>query len=542
MTSTLDEGLLSCAAESYLSGDAEAPRRSAAPFSPIILLVAARTSGVLPSLLDPSAFRGDVRLTGLYRSIKLTLDAYRGDVRRDRGDAEHLAAIRLLEAYRLARQALHERGGFLDLDLDYTLDEQALDEELRLLVGVLALTLWHVGNAEAREYVRGIVADRLAGGDGYRFVETAIGMQEDTDGLSWRPGQGSLGSLRLARERGQALLWAAVRGPERSKRPEPVAVEEPARAPEAKVARVVVDTRPSLLVLASVEHLPGAAKSGESRPSGLTGATVRSEWAPFAGRAWPLLPVPDLAAAREVLVGEFPYAKAVIDAVLRDLAGRPHVYVRPLLLVGRPGCGKTRLARRLAEVLGLGFQICSLSGSSDSALIGTSRQWSTYRASTPLQLLKRLSMACAAIIADEIDKTATSKHNGSALDGLLPFLTTDACRIVDPALECPVDLSAVSWIATANDLDGLRRAAPALLDRFKVYTVPDPRREHLPALLRGVMAELRVERGLDEHWMPDLAPDEAELVEAHWRGGSVRGVRRLVEAVLAGRESLATRM
>ncbi|SEO94217.1 ATPase family associated with various cellular activities (AAA) [Methylobacterium sp. ap11] len=541
MTSTLDEGARACALERYLSGEAEAPRRGAFPFAPAALLLAARYGRSIPSLRTAAAVGEDVRIVGVYRALKLAFDSYAHEVKRNRREAEQTLAVQFAAAFDQTLVWLREGGFRADFSFDYTDEQQASDEHLRLLAGVLALSLWEAGHPPAREYIRGLLPDLLGEPNGWRYVRASVGMAEDVHAaLDWRPGRGALGSLSNALLRGGRLIEDAYVGA-----PEPApawATAAKAKAAEEKTAQERLESGPSLLVLASVEHLPGAAKSGESRPGGLTGSTVRAEWAPFAGRAWSLLPVPDLRAAREILVGEFPYAEAVIDAVLRDLSGRPHVFIRPLLLVGNPGCGKTRLARRIAEVLGLGFQICSLSGTSDSALIGTSRQWSTYRASTPLQLLKRLSMACAAVIADEIDKTATSKHNGSALDGLLPFLTPDACRIVDPALECPVDLSAVSWIATANDLDGLRRDAPALLDRFKVYTVPDPRREHLPALLRGVMTELRAERGLDEHWMPDLAPDEAELVEAHWRGGSVRGVRRLAEAVLAGREALATRM
>lgn len=541
MTEPLDEGARACAIERYLSGDAQPPKRGGFPFAPAALLLAARYGHTIPSLRNAAAFGEDVRVVGIYRAIKLAFDAYADDVKRDRRRAEETLAVQFAAAFDQTLAWLREhRAGFV-VDFYDASGDEATAQHMELLAGVLALCLWEVGHVPAREYVRGLLPDFLGLGDGWRYVKTSVGMAEDAHAtMEWRPGRGALGSLQNALVRGSRHIEDAYVG---APAPEPAwASQAREKAAEAKAAQVALETGPSLMVLASVDHLPGLAKAGESRPGGHTGSSVRSEWAPFAGRAWPLLPVPDLAAAREVLVGEFPYAASVIDAVLRDLAGRPHVFIRPLLLVGPPGCGKTRLARRIAEVLGLSFQIVSLSGMSDSALIGTSRQWSTHRASTPLQLLKRLSMACAVIVADEIDKTATSKNNGSALDGLLPFLTPDACRIVDPALECPVDLSAVSWIATANELDGLRRTHPALLDRFKIYTVPNPRREHLPALLKGVMSELRAERGLDEHWMPDLAPDEAELVSQHYRGGSVRGLRRLCEAVLAGREALATRM
>lgn len=210
--------------------------------------------------------------------------------------------------------------------------------------------------------------------------------------------------------------------------------------------------------------------------------------------------------------------------------------------MGEPGSGNTRLARRLGEVLGLGVQVHPCGGASDASILPTSRQWSTGRASTMLQLLKRLQAASALLVLDEIDKVGEGRNNGNMLDGLLPLLTPDACRFFDSYLECPVDLSGVSYIATANDLSGLRRTHPALLDRFRCYTMPSPRREDLPVLVRGVLSEILAERGVDEAWVSPLTGEELSLVEQHWRGHSVRGVRRLVEAVLAGREALATRM
>ena len=103
-------------------------------------------------------------------------------------------------------------------------------------------------------------------------------------------------------------------------------------------------------------------------------------------------------------------------------------------------------------------------------------------------------------------------------------------------MQVPLDLSHVSYIATANSLDPL---PSPLRDRFRVVTFPKPGVAHLDALLPPVIADLAAERGLDGRWVEPLTGQERDLVAAHWRGGSVRQLRRVVEIVLRMREKAA---
>jgi ATP-dependent Lon protease len=56
-----------------------------------------------------------------------------------------------------------------------------------------------------------------------------------------------------------------------------------------------------------------------------------------------------------------------------------------------------------------------------------------------------------------------------------------------------------------------------------------------------VTADLAKERGLDQSWVPPLDGVEHTAVARHWRGGSVRRLRRIVESVLRERDVRATR-
>ena len=70
-------------------------------------------------------------------------------------------------------------------------------------------------------------------------------------------------------------------------------------------------------------------------------------------KAVPLVVPPPLEEVRKALLFEFPYAQNVIDTVLADLIGRPTVLIRPILIWGEPGGGKSLLARRIAECLSM---------------------------------------------------------------------------------------------------------------------------------------------------------------------------------------------
>lgn len=70
---------------------------------------------------------------------------------------------------------------------------------------------------------------------------------------------------------------------------------------------------------------------------------------------------------------------------------------------------------------------------------------------------------------------------------------------------------------------------------------PKPSADDLDALLPAVIADLAKERGLNASWITPLDGAEHAAVERHWPGGSVRRLRRIVEAILRERDLRATR-
>lgn len=248
----------------------------------------------------------------------------------------------------------------------------------------------------------------------------------------------------------------------------------------------------------------------------------------------PLVAVPDLREVRARLQFEFPYAREVIDVVLADLVNRQTVRLRPVLLVGEPGGGKSRFVRRLAEILGVGIWRTDASRSDGNTFAGTDRRWNTSEPCHPFLAIARARHANPLVLIDEIEKAGTRTDYGRLWDCLLGFLEPEtAARYPDPALQTDLDLSHVSYVATANSLDPL---PSPLKDRLRIVDFPRARMEDIDALLPALLSDIAQEHGLDARWIAPLAGWERELAAQRWQGGSVRRLRRILEVLLRARQ------
>lgn len=248
------------------------------------------------------------------------------------------------------------------------------------------------------------------------------------------------------------------------------------------------------------------------------------------GKCLPLHPMPDLAELGERLTARRPWLVPQISRILGTLAGRATVSLPNLLFVGMPGTGKTELARELAEGLGVPHLVYGCAGISDSSVAGTSKQWSTSRNSVFTQLLVDNQSGDGIVVLDEVDKSAPpGGHNGDLRSAIVAVGELAARRrYFDLGVDGRVDISGISLIATANDELPLRGP---LLDRFTVIEISPPRRQDLPVIARGIIADMRSELA-DGRWLADLDATEIESLRS-WRGGSIRPLRRAVERLVA---------
>lgn len=167
---------------------------------------------------------------------------------------------------------------------------------------------------------------------------------------------------------------------------------------------------------------------------------------------------------------------------VRLAAGLPF-RMPPTLIVSPPGTGKSTAARRAGEVLGLTVGALDATSSGTFALTGVERGWGS--SGPGIVVLSCLSGRTRnpLIVIDELEKAGgdITSTNGRALPGmhatllsLLEPSTSSAWRC--PSYQIPMDLSDVSYVMTANSLDGI---PGPLLSRLNVIQIGHLSADHL---------------------------------------------------------------
>lgn len=241
----------------------------------------------------------------------------------------------------------------------------------------------------------------------------------------------------------------------------------------------------------------------------------------------------DLEGLRD-LKARFPHCETLIDGMIHQVEahwqlGSDVIQIRPTLLVGDAGVGKTKIAREICRTLGLHIQEANVGGSSESHLFGLSAGWHSAHAGIVTEAVASGHVLNPCIILDEIDKVHASK-NGDIQGELLGLLEpSEASRYFERYLKTTVDASKVSWILTANDIENV--SAP-LRSRCTVLEVPKPNDDQIPAIIKSMVTDFASENGLRREFF-QLGQDEVEaLMMAYRQHRSVRILGRNVASFL----------
>ena len=143
-----------------------------------------------------------------------------------------------------------------------------------------------------------------------------------------------------------------------------------------------------------------------------------------------------------------------------------------LLFIGVPGVGKTKTATAFIESLGISFGgVIPMAGSSNAFKLSGVKRFFTNAAQGEIidRIIQQKSMNIG-LVLDEIDKIVEHTEHGSAFDSITQAVdTTQNTNYIDEFLDFSVDISNITFIATANYID---KIPPHVLDRFEIIEIP----------------------------------------------------------------------
>jgi glutaredoxin len=260
----------------------------------------------------------------------------------------------------------------------------------------------------------------------------------------------------------------------------------------------------------------------------------------------------NISTIKNKLTRDFPWAENVVDYVCGQLALQEMVkknsgrlMLPAILIEGSPGSGKTRFLDEMCKIINLPSVLISCGGTADSGgLLAVSRGWATSRPCGPVQAMVQKKCVNPAIILDEIDKgskSETSGPNGNISGALLSMMSGGSDGYYDTCLMSEANLSAISFLATANETEQMPEA---LKDRFMIIKMDQPNESHFESIFEKIKSDERSRIGATDDEVPELNQLEIDCIQDNFLakdGVSIRAMQRTYRSLL-GRKCLQIKL
>ena len=181
------------------------------------------------------------------------------------------------------------------------------------------------------------------------------------------------------------------------------------------------------------------------------------------------------------------------------------VDIKPLLMVGAAGIGKTQFCREIAAVLNLSLNIFQCNTvTAGFVLGGGTAQWGGARPGKVHLVLRESKEANPFIVLDEIDKMSGESHYDCYVC-LYSLLEKNTAKVfVDELIEIPMDYSHINWIATANDINSI---PVPIRSRFSILEMREPTKNELKTITASIYRNILKENNWGKHFSPQLDDD-----------------------------------
>jgi len=209
--------------------------------------------------------------------------------------------------------------------------------------------------------------------------------------------------------------------------------------------------------------------------------------------------------------------------------------MKPILVVGKPGIGKTYTIEKIAGCLGLASSKIEVASCREAMILcGTARG---YTSSTPGEVARQLAplpMANPIMILDELDKANYDNRFGLSVTApLLSLLERDtSSAFFDTSLRLNINCSHVSWLATANDLEVIPEA---IRSRFRIIYFNEPTVDDMKKIIASVSRKVLLDEGFTDVWV-----DATQDFMANCSQVSGRDMTHIISASLGRQIELMT--